>query len=76
MASDQTTPYEVRRERMARVLAASLMGLVKDPAGDRLPAECWEQMLPKADAILFITSQPETPEHRSAGNRLEEHHGH
>jgi hypothetical protein len=73
MSSDQTTPYEVRRERMARVLAASLMGLLKDPAGDHLPAECWMQMLPKADSILFITAPPGTPEHHLAGQRLEQH---
>jgi len=71
--NSQTTasPYEARRERLARLLAASLMSLVRDPTGDHLPAECWRQMLPKADAILFIVSKPETAEHRQAGTRLE-----
>jgi hypothetical protein len=72
MSTDpQSTPYDARRERVARVLAASLMGLIKDPTGDRLPDECWQQLLPKADSILFITSQPGTQEHHLAGQRLE-----
>jgi hypothetical protein len=46
---------------MARLLAATLMGLVKRPIGDQLPEECWTQMLPKADAILFIISEGRAP---------------
>lgn len=67
-----STSYDVRRERMARLLAASLMGLVKDPAGDRLPDECWKQMLAKADSIFFIVSQPGTTERRISGKMAEE----
>ena len=66
-----STPYEYRRDTLARVLAASLMGLVKDPAGNALPEDCWGQMKAKADAILFIVSTG--AEHESAGKSLERH---
>jgi hypothetical protein len=63
------TPYQQRRDALARVLAASLMGLVKDATGSTLPEDCWHQMLAKADAILFIVSSG--PEHEAAGEELE-----
>lgn len=50
------TPHEQRREAMARVLAAALMGLVKDPTGANLPEDLWKRMLPKADGALFLTT--------------------
>lgn len=65
-----TAPYEQRRDTLARLLAASLMQLVKDPTGSRLPEDCWRQMAPKANAILFIVSPPGT-EHNVAGLALE-----
>jgi hypothetical protein len=55
---------------LARLLAASLMELVTDPTGDQLPHECWQATLAKADAVLFVTSHPETIEHQLAGNAL------
>ena len=63
------TPYQQRRDALARILAASLMGLVKDPTGSGLPEECWRQMAAKADAILFIVSTG--TEHETAGRALE-----
>lgn len=65
------TSYEIRRERLARLLAASLMGLDGDPAGDKLPADCWRQMMKKADAILFINSEAGSAEHRQAAAMME-----
>lgn len=64
-----TTPYQQRSDALARVLAASLMGLVKDPTGNRLPEDCWRQMTAKANAILFIVSSG--TEHEIAGKALE-----
>lgn len=55
------TPHKHRREAMARLLAAALMGLIKDPTGINLPEDCWMQMLPKADATLFIATNGQTP---------------
>jgi hypothetical protein len=63
------TAYEQRRDAMARILAASLMGLVRDPTGAKLPEDCWRQMVPKANAILFIVSRG--VEHETAGKALE-----
>lgn len=62
-------PYEHRRDALARILAASLMQLVADPTGERLPEGCWRQMSPKANAILFIVSKD--AEHDKAGRALE-----
>lgn len=39
-------------ERTARLIAAEKMGLVKDPRGERLPAELWMQCIPAAEAAL------------------------
>ena len=64
------TPYQQRSEALARILAASLMELVKDPTGSRLPEACWRQMAAKAHAILFIVS-PLGTEHEIAGKELE-----
>lgn len=50
-----------RREAMARLLAAALMGLVKDPTGAALPEDCWQQMNDKAEAVLFIATNGQTP---------------
>lgn len=63
------SPYEQRAEALARILAASLMSLVKDPTGAKLPKDCWRQMLPKANAILFIVSTG--VEHEVAAKALE-----
>jgi hypothetical protein len=68
MPRELGTPYEQRRDALARVLAASVMGLVKDAAGANLPAECWRQMSPKAAAFLFIVSDVDRFE---AGKDLE-----
>ena len=46
--------HEARREALARLLAAEIMGLVKDPLGARLPEECWSQMTQQADAALVL----------------------
>lgn len=64
------TPYQQRRDALARILAASLMGLIKDPTGSGLPEVCWRQMATKADAILFVVSPPGA-EHEIAGRELE-----
>jgi len=64
-----TIAYQQRRDALARVLAASLMGLVKDPTGSGLPDDCWRQMTAKANAILFIVSSG--LEHDEAGKALE-----
>ena len=48
-----------RREALARLLAAEIMGLVKDPLGERLSAECWQQMTAKADAALLLCTHTE-----------------
>lgn len=53
--------HDQRREALARLLAAALMGLVNDPTGSKLPEDCWRQMLPKADAVLFIATNGRTP---------------
>jgi hypothetical protein len=62
--------YEARRERLSRLLAASLMGLTRDPVGDRLPPECWRAMLKRADAILFVVSPPLSSDHAQAGAQV------
>ena len=49
-------PYDQRRRTMARLIAASIMGLRNDATGANLPEDCWEQTLQKADATLFILS--------------------
>lgn len=51
--------YEQRREALARLLSASLMNLRKDPLGQNLPADLWSQMLPQADATLFLVTKSE-----------------
>lgn len=63
------TPYQQRRDALARILAASLMGLAKDPTGSGLPEDCWRQVAPKADAILFIVSSG--LDHETARKELE-----
>lgn len=63
------TAYDQRSDALARILAASLMGLVNDPTGSGLPEDCWRQMSAKANAILFIVSSG--TEHEAAGRALE-----
>jgi hypothetical protein len=46
--------YDRRREALARLCAAGKMQLLRDPVGQRLPDELWQQMLPQADAILTL----------------------
>lgn len=53
--------HHQRREAMAKLLAAAIMGLREDPTGSNLPQDCWEKMLPKAEAVLFIATNGQTP---------------
>jgi hypothetical protein len=46
-------------ERVARLIAAEKMGLVKDPEGLRLPDELWRQALPQAMAECEENHGPE-----------------
>ena len=69
MTREAVSPYEQRRDTLARLLAASLMSLTKDAIGTELPEEAWRQMVPKANAILFIVSTGN--EHENAGKALE-----
>jgi hypothetical protein len=64
-------PYDQRRIAMAKLLAASMMGLRKDATGSKLPEDLWRQMLPKADAVLFIISNTDQA---AAGAKLEQHY--
>jgi hypothetical protein len=43
-------------ERIARALAARKMGLVKDPRGDKLPDDLWQQMLPQATVAAMVVA--------------------
>ena len=70
---DWRTPSERRREAVARALAASMMGLVKDAEGGNLPDDCWKQMVAKADAVLFLASNGK--DHEEAGRMLERNQG-
>jgi hypothetical protein len=54
--------YEQRREALAKLFAASLMDLRKDPLGTNLPVDLWSQMLPKADATLFLITRSKKAE--------------
>jgi hypothetical protein len=51
--------HKARREALARLLAAEIMGLVKDPLGSRLPTECWSQMMRVADAAMVLGTHTE-----------------
>ena len=62
--------YTKRREALARILAASVMGMINDPLGQHLPDECWQQMTAKADAIFSIISAG--PDKGAAGRALEQ----
>lgn len=64
------TPFEQRRDALARLLCASLMNLIKDATGSNLPDDLWHQMIPKANAILLLTSK--TGDHKRAKEELEE----
>lgn len=46
--------YHARRETLARLLAAILMDLRKDPTGSQLPYELWSQQLPRATAFIYL----------------------
>jgi len=46
-------------ERVARLIAAEKMGLVKDPQGLRLPDDLWRQALPQALAECEASHGPE-----------------
>jgi hypothetical protein len=46
-------------ERVARLIAAEKMGLVKDPQGLRLPDQLWRQALPQAMAECEANHGPE-----------------
>lgn len=56
-----TMAHAARREAMAKLIAAALMGLIKDPTGAKLPEDCWQQMNKKAEAVLFIITNGQTP---------------
>lgn len=56
-----TIAHAKRREALARLLAAALMGLTEDPTGAKLPEDCWRQMNDKAEAVLFIATDGRTP---------------
>lgn len=56
---DPTIGHQARREAMARLLAAEIMGLRNDPLGQNLPAECWSQVVKKADAALLLFTHTE-----------------
>lgn len=47
-------PRERRREALAKLLAADMMKMRRDPTGFNLPPDLWRLMLPKADAILLL----------------------
>jgi|1185.fasta_scaffold1985879_2 hypothetical protein len=47
-------------ERIARLIAAEKMGLVKDPKGLKLPASLWTQCLAQAEAECKANGGPET----------------
>ncbi len=49
---------EVRRDALARVIAAEKMLLTKDPLGQQLPYELWSQMLPQAESLLHLVKVP------------------
>jgi hypothetical protein len=71
MSDAKTTilsPYSQRRIALAKLLAASMMGLRKDATGSDLPEDLWRQMLSKADATFFIVSDTDRAE---AGAKLE-----
>jgi hypothetical protein len=61
-------PHQLRRNALARLLCASLMGLTEDATGANLPDDLWAKLLPKADAILFIVSETDRPR---AGEQME-----
>ena len=62
-------PYDRRRNALAKLLSASMMGLREDATGSNLPEDIWHQLLPKADAMLFIVSDADKAE---AGRKLEQ----
>jgi hypothetical protein len=68
MPAPALTPYEQRRDALARILAALLMELRDDPTGADLPQECWWPTRAKAAAILFLISKGE--EHEAARRDL------
>jgi hypothetical protein len=41
-------------ETVARRIAAEKCGLVKDPYGERLPDDIWQQAIPEARRLLLI----------------------
>jgi hypothetical protein len=51
--------HAMRREALARLLAAEIMGLSNDPLGQSLPIECWSQMTPMADAAMLLSTHTE-----------------
>lgn len=58
-ASDSAVAHQARREAMARLLAAEIMDLRKDPLGARLPYDCWSQLVTKADAAMLLATHTE-----------------
>jgi hypothetical protein len=56
MSTQAASPYQQRRVALAKLLAASMMGLRGDATGANLPEDLWERLLPKADAVFFIVS--------------------
>lgn len=44
-------------ETVARRIAAEKCGLVKDPYGERLPDDIWQQAIPDARRLLLIENE-------------------
>lgn len=63
--------YDKRREALARLIAASTMGLRDDATGAGLPIDLWRGYLPDADAILIIINGVDR---EAAGAKMEGDH--
>ena len=48
------SPLEELVEPLARQFAAEKMKLVKDPLGEKLPEELWQQAVPQARKFLNL----------------------
>lgn len=50
--------HQRRREALAKLLAAAIMDLQRNPLGGRLPDEIWRQAQARADTVLsLVTAQ-------------------
>lgn len=55
-------------ERIARMIAAEKMGLIKDPQGLRLPDDLWKQAIPQA---LTECEAQHGPEERPSWSQIQ-----